>query len=63
MIKLSIFSNKRIVIERYKQVKEISENKIVIDEYVINGKILKIKLMNKYMLDISGEVSSIEISC
>lgn len=62
MIKLSLFSHERIVVERYKQVKAISEDKIIIDEYIINGKILKIVLMNKYMLDIRGEVNCIEIS-
>lgn len=62
MIKLSLFSDKRIIIERYKVIKEISDDKIIIDDYVINGKILKIKLMNNYMLDINGEVKSIEIS-
>jgi hypothetical protein len=62
MIKLSLFSHERIVVERYKRVKEISEDKIIIDEYIINGKILKIVLMNKYMLDIRGEVNCIEIS-
>ncbi len=62
MIKLSLFSDKRIIIERYKLIKEISDDKIIIDDYIINGKILKIKLMNNYMLDINGEVKSIEIS-
>lgn len=61
MIKLSLFSNERVVIEKYKCVKEISDDKILIDSYLIKGSFLKIKQMNSYMLEIKGIIYSIII--
>lgn len=62
MIKVSVFSNKRIIIENYKSILDISDNKIIVDQYNILGSNLSIKLMNKHMLDIYGVVNNIEIS-
>ena len=49
MIKVSVFSNKRIIIENYKSILDISDNKIIVDQYNILGSNLSIKLMNKHM--------------
>lgn len=62
MIKLSLFSNERIIIENYKCLKEINDDYIIVDEYNIFGNNLKIKIMNKYMIDIFGVVRKIEVS-
>lgn len=62
MIKLSLFSNERLIIENYKCLKEINDDYIIVDEYNIFGNNLKIKIMNKYMIDIFGVVRKIEVS-
>ena len=60
-IKLTIFKNEKIIIENYLKLNDISENKIIVDMYNINGDFLKIKKMDNYMIEISGIISQIII--
>ncbi len=60
-IKLTIFKNEKIIIENYLKLNDISENKIMVDMYTINGDFLKIKKMDNYMIEISGIISQIII--
>ncbi len=58
-IKLSIYGNKRIIIENYDNLMDISDLEIIIDDYKIIGDFLKIRRMDNYMIEIDGKISSI----
>ena len=61
-IKLSIYLDSRIIIENYSELKNISENEICVDLYVITGSFLKINRMDNYMIEINGSISQIIIN-
>jgi len=66
LIKLSIYKNEKIVIENYKELRDIHEEEIVVDIYTIKGLFLKIKRMDNYMIvkiakDDIAKVSGCEI--
>lgn len=60
-IKLSIYSNNRIVIEDYDKLLDLNENLIKVDIYSIYGKFLKLKQMDSYLIEIIGEVHQVII--
>lgn len=59
--KLSIYSNKRIVIEDYNKLLDLNENLIKVDIYSIYGNFLKLKQMDSYSIEIIGEVHQVII--
>lgn len=61
LIKLSIYKNEKIVIENYKELRDIHEEEIVVDIYTIKGLFLKIKRMDNYMIEIEGIISQIRV--
>lgn len=60
-IKLRLFSDRRIIIENYKKLKDINNDIIVIDNYIIVGNFLKIRKMDPMMIEIYGEINEIII--
>ena len=60
-IKLRLFSDRRIIIENYKKLKDINNDMIVIDNYIIVGNFLKIRKMDPMMIEIYGEINEIII--
>ncbi len=60
-IKLSIYKDEKIIVENYKDLKDINEEEIVVDLYRIKGNFLKIKRMDNYMIEIEGIISQIKI--
>ncbi|HHX00371.1 MAG TPA: hypothetical protein GX740_03600 [Acholeplasmataceae bacterium] len=61
-IKLSIYSNQRIVIEDYNRLLDLSENLIKVDIFSIYGKFLKLKQMDSYMIEIFGDIHQVIIN-
>ena len=61
-IKLTIYKNEKIIIENYQELKDISDDEIIVDLYRINGSFLKIKKMDNYMIEILGSVAAINIT-
>ena len=57
--KLSLYNNNKLVIENYINLLDISDSKIIIDKYTINGNNLKIKEMNNYYIVIIGIIDNI----
>lgn len=55
-IKLSIYSDNRIIIEDYHKLLDLSDGLIKVDFYSIYGKFLKLKQMDNYMIEIYGEI-------
>ena len=60
-IKLSIYSNQRIIIEDYNKLLDLTDNLIKVDCYSIYGKFLKLKQMDSYMIEIFGEIHQVII--
>lgn len=60
-IKLTIYKNEKIIIENYQELKDISDEVILVDIYQIRGSFLKIKKMDNYMIEILGSISAINI--
>lgn len=60
-IKLTLYKNEKIIIENYRELKDITEEFIIVDFYQIVGTFLKIKRMDNYMIEIYGKISQIKI--
>ena len=60
-IKLTIYKDEKIIIENYEELKDITEEVIIVDMYHIKGLFLKVKKMDNYMIEITGTISVINI--
>ena len=60
-IKLSIYGNKRIVIENYRRLLDLNEELIRVDIYTIVGKFLKLTQMDSFMIEVLGAIQQILI--
>lgn len=60
-IKLSIYSDQRIIIENYGKLMDLNEDLIKVDIYTILGTFLKINQMDSYMIEIIGTISQVII--
>ena len=60
-VKITIYADKRIVIENYNKLYDLSENLIKVDIYSIYGKFLKLKQMDNYMIEIFGDINQVII--
>jgi hypothetical protein len=58
-VKLSIYKDEKIIVENYSELKDITDEIIIVDIYKIKGNFLKIKRMDNYMIEISGSISQI----
>jgi len=61
-VKISIYNDKRIIIENYQKLLDLSENLIIVDIYSIYGKFLKLKKMDNYMIEILGNIERVIIN-
>ncbi|HOA64120.1 MAG: hypothetical protein GX203_05630 [Acholeplasmataceae bacterium] len=61
-LKLSIYEDKRIIIENYQELIDITEEQITVDYYTIVGTFLKITTMDDYFMEIKGTVRQIIIN-
>jgi hypothetical protein len=60
-IRLRLFSDRRIIIENYQELKDIGNDTIVIDNYIITGNFLKISKMDPMMIEIYRDINEILI--
>ena len=60
-IKLTIYQDKRVIIENYHKLLDLNEDLIKVDGYAIIGKFLKINQMDSYMIEVVGTVNQVLI--
>lgn len=60
-IKLSIYSNQRIIIEDYHQLLDLTDEMIKVDIYTILGKFIKLIQMDSYMIEVVGTIHQVLI--
>ncbi|HOA78498.1 MAG: hypothetical protein WBL47_03650 [Bacilli bacterium] len=60
-IKLSLYRDRRVVIENYDKLLDLTAEMIKVDIYTIIGKFLKLTKMDGYMIEVVGEVGEIII--
>lgn len=60
-IKLSLYRDRRVVIENYDKLLDLTAEMIKVDIYTIIGKFLKLTKMDGYMIEVIGEVGEIII--
>ena len=59
--KLKIYNYRKLILENYLEIKEISKELIIIDQYYIIGKELTINLLNQFIIEIYGDIEEIKI--
>ena len=59
--KLKIYNYRKVILENYLEIKEISKELIIIDQYYIIGKKLTINLLNQFIIEIYGDIEEIKI--
>lgn len=59
LTKITLWDNKKIVIENYDKLIDISNEKIKIDKYLIKGKNLQILELNQFIIKIYGEIKEL----
>lgn len=57
--KLKVYNYQRIIIENYQDVKELTNELIIVDRYNIFGKNLKVMILNQFMIEIYGDIEQI----
>ena len=60
-IKVVLYSDKRIVIRNFKELKDINDDYILIDSYLFIGKLLKITILDEGYVEIYGKISEIKV--
>ena len=61
LVKITLWSNQKIVVENYKKLIDLSEEVIKIDQYLIKGKKLKIEELDQFIIKIYGEIEELII--
>lgn len=56
---LKVISKSKIIIEKYGIVKELTSNKIELDNFLIEGNNLIVKRMDGYLIEIKGNITKI----
>lgn len=59
--KITILNRKQIFIQNYDEVEEIKEEYIKLRNIVVTGKLLRIKTISKYFLEIVGDIEDIKL--
>lgn len=59
VIKITLFDNKRVIIENYDRLKNLSKELIIIDKYYINGSDLRLHKMDELIIEIIGNIISV----
>lgn len=61
-VKISIYNDKRIVIEDYNKLLDLTDSLIKVDIYSIYGKFLKLRQMDNYMIEIFGDIDQVVVN-
>lgn len=57
--KITLWDNQKIVFENYQKLRDISNEIIKIDKYIVKGKNLKIEELNRFIIKIYGEIKEL----
>ncbi len=58
---IKMHNGKHLIIENYKQLIDIEDNVIKVDNYLLKGENLKINSLNQFMIEIYGTIKEIVI--
>ena len=58
---LKVFSDRKMVVENYHFMDELSDDKIVLRDYIIEGKKLIVKRMDGFLIEIEGDIDKITL--
>lgn len=58
---IKMYNGKHLIIENYKQLIDIEDNVIKVDNYLLKGENLKINSLNQFMIEIYGTIKEIVI--
>lgn len=61
MTKITLWENKKMIIENYQKLWDINDKGIKIDNYFIKGNFLKIEELDQFKVKIYGEIKEIII--
>ena len=60
-VKITLNSNKRLIIKNFKELKSINDDYILIDNYLLIGSLLKITILDESYIEIYGKITEIKI--
>lgn len=60
-IKITLHSDSHIIIRNFNELKDINDDYILIDNYLLIGKLLKITVLDESYIEIYGEIKEIKI--
>lgn len=61
IFKIKMYNGNHVVIENYKQLIDIENDFIKVDNYLLKGENLKINSLNQFMIEIYGTIKEIII--
>ena len=60
-VKITLNSNKHLIIKNFKEFKSINDDYILIDNYLLIGSLLKITILDESYIEIYGKITEIKI--
>ena len=60
-VKITLYSNKHLIIKNFKELKSINDDYILIDNYLLIGSLLKITILDESYIEIYGKITEIKI--
>lgn len=60
-IKITLHSDNHIIIRNFNELKDINDDYILIDNYLLIGKLLKITVLDESYIEVYGKIKEIKI--
>lgn len=60
-VKVILDSNKHVIIKNFKKLKNINDDYILVDNYLLIGSLLKITILDESYIEVYGKITEIKI--